>query len=134
MSFPRGTVAWQMSLMIAAKKRGVIDDFSHFSPNTPATRGEIFDLATKMMLDTDFSLVTRRYHIDIADLKNIISKGRMTYSFGWDVDVSKQSGNEGQTARRTFTVVPYSGDPIEAILQYYPYSPVGSITPLVGYS
>ena len=132
-TFPKWTVAWQMSLMITAKKRGIIDEYKSFLPNAPATRGQIFDIATQVMLDTDFVLVTRRYHIETADIRNILSKGRMTYSFGWDVDVSKESGNEGQTARRTFTVVPYSGDPVEAILWYYPYSPVGNITPLSGY-
>lgn len=61
--FGKDATAWQMGVIIQAKKLGVLAEYNALIPNARATRGRVFGLATSLLINKDFEKMKDRYGI-----------------------------------------------------------------------
>lgn len=118
-----------MGIIIQAKKLGVLPEYNSLSPNVRATRGRVFALATSLLINKDFEKMKDRYSIATEWVDTVKPLGKMTYEYGDEIDISGFDAAH-PLARRSFMVIPHSGDPIKALFQYYKSSTTGGIIPL----
>lgn len=127
--FSKDTNSWQMGIIIQAKKLGVLPEYNSLSPNVRATRGRVFGLATSLLINKDFEKMKDRYSMATEWVSTVKALGKMTYEYGDEIDISGFDAVH-PLARRSFMVIPHSGDPIKALFQYYKSSTTGGIIPL----
>lgn len=127
--FAKDTNSWQMGIIIQAKKLGVLAEYNALTPNARATRGRVFGLATSLLINKDFEKLKSRYDLATEWIDTAKPLGKMTYEYGDEIDISGFDAAH-PLARRSFMVIPHSGDPIKALFQYYKSSTTGGIIPL----
>lgn len=96
-------------------------------PNDAATRADVFALATKTLVNTDFEKLKSRYGLQTEGIDKVVPLGNMTYQYGDPVDLS--DFDIELPAYRTFFIVPHEGNVVNSIFTYYASSKTGGLVP-----
>lgn len=110
-----------------SKKLGVIGDYLSVKPNEPATRAEVFALATKILVNTDFEKLKSRYSLKAEGVDKVVPLGNMTYQYGDAIDLS--DFDVELPTYRNFFIVPHEGDVVNSIFTYYSPGKTGGLVP-----
>ena len=112
-----------------AKELGVISDYLTVRPNDAATRADVFSLATKTLVNTDFEKLKARYSLKTEGVEKVVPLGNMVYQYGDPVDLS--DFDIELPTYRTFFLIPHEGDVVNSIFTYYSPGKTGGLVPFL---